>query len=88
MSSDGCVALPRGAMGLSAVVIVVFPDHTHLLPFLINLKLISELVSSGASFLLFKCNISMGCMANSVPVSSVTSLVYMNIKLHLKLHSL
>ena len=27
------MALPRGAMGLSAltVVIVVFPDHTHLL---------------------------------------------------------
>ena len=23
--------LPRGAMGLSAVVIVAFPDHTHLL---------------------------------------------------------
>ena len=32
MSRDGCVALPHGAMGLSAVslfVIVVFPDHTH-----------------------------------------------------------
>ena len=28
---DGCVALPRGAMCLSAVVIVVFPDHTHCL---------------------------------------------------------
>ena len=25
------MALPRGAMGLSAVVIMVFPDHTHLL---------------------------------------------------------
>ena len=24
------MALHRGAMGLSAVVIVVFPDHTHL----------------------------------------------------------
>ena len=33
---DGCVALSRGAMGLSAVVIVVFPDHTHLL-FLIEI---------------------------------------------------
>ena len=31
MSRDCCVAIPRGAMGLSAVVIVVFPDHTHLL---------------------------------------------------------
>ena len=32
VSRDGCVALPRGAMGLSAVCkIVVFPDHTHLL---------------------------------------------------------
>ena len=28
MSRD---ALPRDAMGLSAVLIVVFPDHTHLL---------------------------------------------------------
>ena len=27
------MALPRGAMGLSAVVIVVFPDDTHLLFF-------------------------------------------------------
>ena len=33
MSRDRCVALPRGAMGLSAVMIVVFPDHTHLLFF-------------------------------------------------------
>ena len=31
MSRDCCVALPRGAMGLSAVCDVVFPDHTHLL---------------------------------------------------------
>ena len=31
MSRDCCVALPRGAMSLSAVVIVIFPDHTHLL---------------------------------------------------------
>ena len=31
VSRDGCVALPRGAMGLSAFVIVVFPGHTHLL---------------------------------------------------------
>ena len=29
LSRDCCVALPRGAMGLSAFVIVVFPDHTH-----------------------------------------------------------
>ena len=28
---DCCVALPYGATGLSAIVIVVFPDHTHLL---------------------------------------------------------
>ena len=28
VSSDCCVALPRGAMGLS-VLIVVFTDHTH-----------------------------------------------------------
>ena len=33
VSRDGCVALPRGAMGL--FVILVFPDHTHLL-FTIN----------------------------------------------------
>ena len=31
MSRDCCVALPRGDMGLCAVVIVVFPDFTHLL---------------------------------------------------------
>ena len=36
MSHDGCVALPRGAMGLY-LVIVVFSDHTHLL-FLTNLE--------------------------------------------------
>ena len=30
MSRDCCVALPRGATGLQFV-IVVFPDHTHLL---------------------------------------------------------
>ena len=29
MSRDGCVALPCGAVGLSAVVIVVFPDHNN-----------------------------------------------------------
>ena len=33
MSRDGCVALPRGAMGFLGFVIVVFPDHTHLLFF-------------------------------------------------------
>ena len=31
MSHDGCVALPRGAMGLSSVCDSGFPDHTHLL---------------------------------------------------------
>ena len=31
MSRDCCGALPQGAMSLSAVVIVIFPDHTHLL---------------------------------------------------------
>ena len=31
MSGDCCVALPCGAMSLSAVVIAIFPDHTHLL---------------------------------------------------------
>ena len=31
MSPDGCVALPRGAVGLLWFVIVVFPNHTHLL---------------------------------------------------------
>ena len=29
MSRDGCVALPRGAMGLSAVCDCGIPDHTH-----------------------------------------------------------
>ena len=33
MSRDGCVAFPHGAMGLSAVCDMVFPDHTHLLVF-------------------------------------------------------
>ena len=31
MSLDGCVALPRSVMGCLLFVIVVFPDHTHLL---------------------------------------------------------
>ena len=29
--SDCCVALPRGAIGFLQFVIVVFPDHIHLL---------------------------------------------------------
>ena len=33
---DGCVVLPRGAMGLSSVCDCVFSDHTHLLFFLQN----------------------------------------------------
>ena len=37
MSLDCCVALPRGAMGLSAALIVVFPDHTHYLLLLYQL---------------------------------------------------
>ena len=31
MSRDGYVALPRGAMVCLRFVIVVFPNHTHLL---------------------------------------------------------
>ena len=31
MSRDCCVALPCNAMSLSAFVIVIFPDHSHLL---------------------------------------------------------
>ena len=31
VSRDCCVAVPHDAMGLSAIVIVVFPDHAHLL---------------------------------------------------------
>ena len=31
MSRDCCVALPRDATGCLQFVIVVFPDHTHLL---------------------------------------------------------
>ena len=34
MSRDGCAALPRGSMGIMQFVIVVFPDHIHLLFFL------------------------------------------------------
>ena len=37
LSRDGCVALPRGAVGLC---IVVFPDYTHLL-FCITIKTFS-----------------------------------------------
>ena len=37
MSRDCCVALSRGAMGLQFV-IVVFPDHTHLVFYLKNAK--------------------------------------------------
>ena len=39
MSRDCCLALPRAAMGLSAFVIVVFPDHTYLLFLHIYIKL-------------------------------------------------
>ena len=42
MSHDCCVALPRCAMSLSAVVIVIFPDHTHLL-FLIVFTIVANL---------------------------------------------
>ena len=31
VSRNCCVALPRGAMGFLQIVIVVYPDHTHLL---------------------------------------------------------
>ena len=31
MSRDGCVALPRGAMGLSAICDYGIPDQTYLL---------------------------------------------------------
>ena len=49
MSRDGCGTLPRGAMGLSEVliVIVVFPDHIHLLfCFMLNLNILASLSSS------------------------------------------
>ena len=36
-SRDGCVALPRSAMGCLSFVIVVFPVHTHFL-FLISIS--------------------------------------------------
>ena len=44
MSRDCCVALPRGAMNLSAVVIVIFPDHTHLL-FLTFFNIVTNLTA-------------------------------------------
>ena len=34
MYHECCLAVPRGAMGLSAVCICDFPDHTHLLFFI------------------------------------------------------
>ena len=48
MSHDGCGTLPRGAMGLSGVVIliVVFPDHTHYFCFMQNLNILASLSSS------------------------------------------
>ena len=45
MSRDGCVSLPHGAMGLSAVCDLVFPDHFHLLflkPLKVHFCLTSE----------------------------------------------
>ena len=45
------MALPRGATGLSRFVIVVFPDHTHLL-FLIKVKLFSALVFTIISYII------------------------------------
>ena len=40
MSHDRRVALSRGAMGLSAIVIVIFPDITPLLFFKLNFYLL------------------------------------------------
>ena len=37
------MALPRGAMSLSAVVIVIFPDHAHLL-FLTVFTIVTNLI--------------------------------------------
>ena len=50
MSSDCCVALPRSAMCVLQFVIVVFPDHTHLLFFYVHFKLVEKVIYLSASW--------------------------------------
>ena len=42
MSRDGCMAFPRGAMGLSAVVIVELPNHAIISSYHMSVKLLTE----------------------------------------------
>ena len=53
MSRDYCVALPRDAMSVSAVVIVIFPDHTHFLFFTVF-----TIVTNLTVFFVFVCFIA------------------------------
>ena len=48
MSRDCCVTLPRGAMVCLQFVIVVFPDHTHLL--FLNLQQLCLIVPEFADY--------------------------------------
>ena len=40
MSRDGWAALPRGVTGCLQFVIVVFPDHTHLLFLMVHMNIL------------------------------------------------
>ena len=52
MSHGSCVALPRDTTGCLQFVIVVFPDHTHLL-FYVNVQLIASSGGSGETVFKF-----------------------------------
>ena len=46
MSHDGWVALPRGAMGLSAVSNCGIPDHAHLLFWMSGMAFVTKYLNS------------------------------------------
>ena len=47
VSRDCCVALPRGAMGLSAVCDCGFPDHTHQLFYIEQISINTQIDRNG-----------------------------------------
>ena len=68
MFRDRCVALPRGAMSLSVVVIVIFPDHTQLL-FLTIFTIVTNLTVFLCSFVLLQ---QICCLVDRFSLSQYT----------------
>ena len=50
MSRDCCVALPHDTTGLLQFVTVVFPDHTHLLFFMLHIILLRAHFSQNVKY--------------------------------------